>query len=513
MKHLKKMLVAALTFVFALAIAVPAFAQTKALDPASPDGATITVSNAANGETYTLYKLFDATVNADGTSVAYQGTIPAALGDYFEESPAGSGYVKVKDAAKGADGKLTAAAVTAIKNWATSSATELVHETSNGEELVFSGLPFGYYVLTSTQDNGTNITVDSTNPNATVIDKNTTVPVKEPSKTVDDQKVNIGQTVTYTISFGTANYDGEDQIDKYIIEDTLPNYLSDVTVTSIIVDADGNTATTDDQQTVTKQFTDKKIEITWAENGKNLYKNGSKIIITYTAKVTDAIAAGNVELNKNEVTITPKAGEKTVTTTTNTASAIIKTFAAALQKVDGSDKPLAGASFQVNGLVVTGEPGNYTVVSYDKTATTAGTTMLCDNNGKIIIRGIADDEVLKAYEVAAPNGYNKINTATDLTPVVTSETTTTTTSTGSTTKYFDSEGKEVSSFTEDGYYTTTATNTYNDDVVWANIAKVVNQQGTELPSTGGIGTTIFYIVGGLMLVGGAIALVTKKRVA
>ena len=40
---------------------------------------------------------------------------------------------------------------------------------------------------------------------------------------------------------------------------------------------------------------------------------------------------------------------------------------------------------------------------------------------------------------------------------------------------------------------------------------VVNQSGAELPSTGGIGTTIFYVVGGLLVVGAGIVLVTKKR--
>ena len=41
--------------------------------------------------------------------------------------------------------------------------------------------------------------------------------------------------------------------------------------------------------------------------------------------------------------------------------------------------------------------------------------------------------------------------------------------------------------------------------------EILNQSGTELPSTGGIGTTIFYIVGGLLAVGAGVVLVTKKR--
>ena len=45
------------------------------------------------------------------------------------------------------------------------------------------------------------------------------------------------------------------------------------------------------------------------------------------------------------------------------------------------------------------------------------------------------------------------------------------------------------------------------------VAKVNNQSGTELPSTGGIGTTVFYVVGGLLVVGAFILLVSKRRVS
>ena len=42
---------------------------------------------------------------------------------------------------------------------------------------------------------------------------------------------------------------------------------------------------------------------------------------------------------------------------------------------------------------------------------------------------------------------------------------------------------------------------------------VTNKSGAELPSTGGMGTTLFYVVGGLMVAGAAIALIAKNRVA
>ena len=44
-------------------------------------------------------------------------------------------------------------------------------------------------------------------------------------------------------------------------------------------------------------------------------------------------------------------------------------------------------------------------------------------------------------------------------------------------------------------------------------AKVANSAGTLLPSTGGIGTTIFYVLGAVLVVGAGVLLVTKKRMS
>ena len=38
-----------------------------------------------------------------------------------------------------------------------------------------------------------------------------------------------------------------------------------------------------------------------------------------------------------------------------------------------------------------------------------------------------------------------------------------------------------------------------------------NNKGQELPSTGGIGTTIFYVVGTVLVLGAAVVLITRRR--
>lgn len=69
-----------------------------------------------------------------------------------------------------------------------------------------------------------------------------------------------------------------------------------------------------------------------------------------------------------------------------------------------------------------------------------------------------------------------------------------------------------------GYRTTTttgddddavSTTTYSGDIV----GKILNQKGSVLPSTGGIGTTIFYILGAILVLGAGIVLVTRRRMS
>ncbi len=514
MKKMKKIFAFLIAMVMVMGMSTAVFAQT--VGTAADGKGNITISNAANGETYAVYKLFDATnsvlqTGGESNSIAYTGTIPQSLSAYFTADSAGN--ITATDAAKNGD-ELSEAAITALTEWAEDQSPDAT-AVSDGSELTFAGLAYGYYVVTTTQGD-TAISVDSTKPNATIIDKNTTTPVDSPAKTADDTNVYIGQTVTYTVNFGTANYDGEKQITKYEIKDTLPDYLTDVTVTSLKViesaAVEDDPATTDVNEAAAEVSTDltslgadfatsKTITIPWATNGKNLYKNGSTIEIVYTAKVTDkAVVDGDG--NKNKVTITYTTEDGTPHQDTTTVEETIYTYAAALQKIDENNKPLAGATFAANGLTVTGSAGDYVVSAYDATSTTAGTPMECDAQGQLVIRGLPSDVTLTLTETAAPNGYNKLTTTVSLTPVVISEEVKST----SQTIYYDAEGKVTDTATDTSYQKTT----YNVNLL-KEATQVENKKGTELPSTGGIGTTIFYAIGAILVIGAGIVLVTRRR--
>ena len=474
MKKMKQILAFVLATVMVLAMSVTAFAQN--VDSNAGGSASITINNASKGETYKVYKLFDATVTGDENgSIAYQGTIPESLGNYFKQDPAGN--ISVVDEVNEAE------LFDALKTWAKTT-NAVISEKSDGSTLTFTGLTYGYYVVTSTQGSGANITVTSTNPNATIYDKNSTkptIPENGDLKSVNDADVSIGDIVTYTIKFVASNYDGAGQdatkINEYTITDTLPDFLDNVNVTSITVGG---------VKIDVQQFTNGQIKLDWVDgNGNSLYDNGAEVVITYTGKVTDKMAVGgDANANKNTVTVTWNGNNGDPITDTE----VIKTYAAAIQKVDGSKKNLAGAKFSAKGLTVTGSNGNYTVTSYDGSEdAVAGTEMECDANGYLVIKGLASDVTLTVTETAAPDGYNKLTETFEVTPTLTSTTITTTVD------------KETSVVTVKG----------------ANLTaiEVVNETGSVLPSTGGMGTTIFYVVGAILVAGAAILLVTKKRMS
>lgn len=501
MKHARKLTSLLLALVMVFALAVTAFAQDETVTGGT---GSITISNAAKGETYTIYKLFDATVNKDGSSIAYTGEIPTSLSAYFAKDA--NGYISATPEAKNGE-NMSDELKDALKAW-TKGAKATATAKSGGSALNFNGLAYGYYVVTTTQGNQV-ISVDSTMPDVTIVDKNSSAP-KDLSKTADSDNVSIGDTVTYTVRFKTSNYygAGEDakEIVSYNIEDTLPEFLSDVNVTSIIVDNDGNEATTGDgdQVDVTAQFVDKKIVIDWYDeaNSKFLYNNGATVTITYTAKVTEKAAIdGNGNTNKVTVTWTTKNGTEPGPGELKQEETIY-TYAIALKKVDNKGKTLPGAVFQFPFYVKSTADADD---AYIYAGTTAGegltNQITTPESGVIVVKGVKSGSY-EITEVTAPAGYNK------LTAPVTVKAVQTGSSSTHTTVYLDENGNITNTETDK----TTKVNVDIDNIA-ATAVVVVNKAGTELPSTGGMGTTIFYVLGAVLVVGAGVLLVTKKRMS
>ena len=499
MKHARKLASLLLALVMVFALATTAFAQDVTLT--NGEG-SITISNAAKGETYTIYKLFDATVSADHTSIAYTGTVPADLADYFTAD--GNGYISATEAAK--DGEnMSEGLKTALTAW-TAKATSTATAKSDGTALTFKGLAYGYYVVTTTQGKQV-ISVDSTMPNAKIVDKNSSTPSdlkKTATGTAADKSVSIGDTVTYTVSFKTSNYDGAGkdakEIVSYTIEDTLPDFLTSVNVTSISVD----NVVIHDQTGATPQFNNKKIVIKWYDeaNKKFLYDNGATVTITYTAVVTDS-AAIDGEGNTNNVTVTwttkgsaePDPNNKIDTKET------IFTYAIALKKVNNKGVALPGAVFEFP-FYVKSTPDADGAYIYAGTTEAEGLTkqITTPASGEIVVKGVKSGNY-QITEFKAPDGYNKLTAPVTVKASKTGETTT------QTTVYLDKDGNVVD---ESAKVTEVKVDI---DTIAATAVVVVNKAGTELPSTGGMGTTVFYVLGAVLVLGAVVLLVTKKRMS
>ena len=498
---MRKVISMILCLMLVLSLATVAFAQ----DIASQENgeATITIANASKGETYSVYKLFDAQVSEDGSSIAYSGEIPTELSNYFKKDEK-TGAISVAAGYVTTTGGMTEILINALVEWA-GTVQPTASAVSDGSEMHFNGLQYGYYVVKTTQ--GTAIAVTSTKPNATVYDKNSTEP--SITKTVKDADHTIGDDIYYTATADTANYlgEGEDakKVTKYVISDTLPAFLTNVTVTSIKVGdveitVDGAVPQFDENKTITIDWVD--------ENGVSLYGNGAQIVITYTAVLTDDVVVDGTVGNVNTVKLQPyveDGDEDTPWEETWEDSEVVYTYAVALEKIDGqTGNALAGAKFAGYGLIVEGGNGVYHVVSFDPESTELGTEMVCDIEGDLVILGLASDVTLKLEETEAPEGYNKLTLPVQVSATKIGEEITVT--------------MEKIYYGADGNVTEQETETYVEVLVYndaleAKAIEVINNAGSVLPSTGGMGTTLFYVFGGIMVVGAAILLVTKKRMA
>lgn len=455
---------------------------------------TITIQNASKGETYKAFKIFNAKVDPATQGITYQELTSGQIENehlkaVFEKDKAG--YIVKKTAVT------DEAVIAAIKAYVGDDTVNLAVAKSvkaTGNTVTMSGLEYGYYYVTSTL--GSAISITSTNPEVTIKDKNTTGPVipgeEGKLKKSNKESVSIGDTVTYTVKFTATNYyakteGGESkQIKQYVINDTLPAFLKDVKVESLKI---GDTAITP-----TPQFNNKKIVIDWVDNENNsLYNNKTDIEIIYTAKVTDNGIVYDGEGNKNEVTISWTYVDGTTPGTDDkiTGSDTIFTYALAIKKINKNGEALPGAQFKVP-FAVEGSNGDYTV-------TGEGSTVVdCDAAGVVIIKGVAAGKY-NIEETLAPDGYNILSEPFEVEAVKSGKTIT-----------------EWTQYIKDGNITATQIAgskaiIYSNATLAASVTAIVNYKGTELPTTGGIGTTIFYLIGAILVIGAGVVFVTRRR--
>ena len=568
MKKMKKIFALLIAVVMVLGMSTSVFAAPVA------DG-SLEIDNAISGESYTLYKIFDLTYGTGGTQNAvtvpdgdsqnaiagtYQPvvytytkesgtdafyTALAAATDYFTVTQVGDSdvYTVVRKMNEGTPVKSDAEVIA----WMKANIDKLPADrtigtkTADSTSVKWENLAYGYYYAASSS--GSLVTIDSTLKDVVVKEKNTI-----PS---DDKKVKTAEDADYgsetdaqigdTVDFKLTVTDGKGTNSFIVLHDTMSAGLTlkqnsfsitdkngavAATNYTVYVDKDLVTDTTGTATvTVNKSVDLSEEDITNGMTGDDLVTYHSKdadsfvivfnasyieslneddvITITYSAILNDDAVVGTPDTNKSKTTYSNQSTTEKVVevntydvdilkyandaTTTAIADAVFQ-----LQDSTGNTRiwlipGTAVAGYDVyevaenqspdltaltavydtrdSAILIGYKNAENTMVLYNAFVTTAG--------NKVRIDGLDVDKTYKLEELEAPNGFNRLT-------------------------------EKV---------TVTATTKTIDEVEATDFAdqNIQNLSGTELPSTGGIGTTIFYIIGAILVIGAGVVLVTRRR--
>lgn len=187
--------------------------------------------------------------------------------------------------------------------------------------------------------------------------------------------------------------------------------------------------------------------------------------------------------------------------------ATVYTYAIAWVKVNDSADSLAGAKFQLPFYVKTAKDENTYVYGGTDAGNGLTNVVTTDTTGVITIKGLTAG-TYSITETEAPKGYNKLAAPFDVEAKKSSESVTTKTET---VIYLDADGKITDTQTSTTVTKNTDKDNNVDNVPVYQFDPIVNKQGTELPSTGGIGTTIFYVLGTILVIGAGVVMVTRRR--
>lgn len=467
--NMKKILALVLVVVMMMALSVTASA------------AEITVENAVEGETYDAYKLLEYTSSGDAYSyyLDTSNSNYAALKELlegcnpaFQFTVSADGTQAFVSNSEALEGKGAQIAAYLYKNLDTLKTIALAKSEGNVADadgkVKMEDLAQGYWFVTSSL--GSLCTLQSYNDEQLILEKNEVI--SQPEKEASDTEYQVGDTITFTITYtdvkGTNN--------TLTLTDTMSAGLT-YKASTLKVKING-TETTEGWTAIPTADTDgATLVITVDEETMDALQEGETIVVTYDVVVNNKASLDGTEKN----TVVAKTSEQETTP----KEVVLKSFNVAINKTDGTNA-LKGAQFEIYRddedcagdalklrLLTTEElaalgteeepftPAADTVY-YIVDPTASNTTIDMSNASSAVIYGLDKDSTYYVLETKAPDGYNL---------------------------------KEDPTAVTNG----------------AASIDVINQAGTVLPSTGGIGTTLFYVIGGILVLGAAVTMISKKR--
>ena len=510
MKHIKKLASLLLALVMALSLAVTAFAD-------EPTTYSITINNSAEGHTYEAYQIFtgDLATNEAGNKVLSNIVWGSGVSE-AGQTALGDAAAKAETLKTEADAKAFAKAVAPYLTTAAGSAN-----TVTDGKYVISGLAAGYY-LVKDQDGSLTGDADAYTEYIIKVVSDTTATPKSSVPTVEKKVKDTNDSTGVTSDWqDSADYDIGDSI-PFQLKATLANNVSSYTTYKVVfhdtlskgltynndakVYIDGTetngftvTATVNADGTTTLTVSCDDVKALGAGNS-------SVITVEYTAKLNENAVLGSAG-NPNEVYLeysnNPNKSEEGNNETGETPKdvVIVFTYKTIINKVDSENKPLTGAAFKLEKLIK-GKDGAADTWTTVKKFTVDETTTSFTFSG-------LDDGQYKLTETKTPAGYNTIDPiyfVIEATHDVTADAPTLKTLNAYLT---DANGNKQTEM-KDGESVNIDLGTV-DLTAGSITTTVVNKSGAQLPETGGIGTTIFYVLGGVLVLAAVVLLVTKKR--
>lgn len=451
---------------------------------------SISINNAHSENVYEIYKLLDLE-SYDLGSGAYSYTVAPEWATFFGTAEAqtyfsvdAQGYATwiaaedddtVAAFAKKALAYAKANTISPVKS------SEIPGDAVlTGTTLKFSDLDLGYYLIDSTM--GALCGLTTTNPHAAINAKNgepsIDKQVKEDSTENwgNNNTAEIGQEVEFRVTINVHQ-----GAENYVLHDKMSAGLTFKEVTKIehvIPGVETHTATAD-KYTVTVPGTSCAhgctFEVAFTQVFCDSLETNDKVIIYYTATINENAIVGS-DPNTNKAIL--EFGEDHDHTTSEDVTET-RTYAFDLVKTDSQNKLIDGAEFKIYDAATGGNEVKVVKIddlTYRRALPSETGVSIAVKDGKVRVIGF-DNGTYYLEETKTPSGYNQL---------------------AERQKFIISDGNLDAAFV-DGIFST------------GSGVHVVNKNGTMLPETGGIGTTLFYVVGGILVAGSIVFLVTKKR--
>ena len=490
-KAMKKLMAALLAVAMVCAMAIPAFAAEGGTTAGT---GSITINGTIAGQTYKIYRILNLEANEGFT--AYKYTINDVWADFVNEH---TDVFTVKNGIVTSTATSNSAEVQALANAAGKYAEDhnpTADGTATAANPTVSNLPLGYYLVVSTPALSANslCSLGTTNPNVTINEKNGKPTITKQvehaaGSPASANDATVGDTVKFYVTIDAI--DGKPE--NYVMHDKMDEGLT----------FDSSSVTVKRGEDILVKGTDYELNTSPADGDtfdikfeKNVVKTNDVFTVTYSATLNEKAVVGTPG-NKNETKLTYGDNQRVDAEPTKTYTwsfNIFKYF------MNGTvEKALDGAKFILYRKASTNSESENEYAVMDANGKIQSwisgeehaTVLTSPADGKLTMSGLANGTYY-LKETEAPQGYNPLEN--DIEIKITAENWQTPTAPTAKIEYKTSTA-EGASFAE-------AEN---------GTVKVENKTGTVLPGTGGIGTTIFYVIGGGLMAAAAILLITKKR--